>query len=93
MAEGVPTNNQRGQRSGPCRLLGGLDKADHIVPTALLVRVQCVRKGLYKAVEGPSTRPIILLMITGSYCRHRRSCTIFEPDEMKFGVNLTILSL
>ena len=57
MAEGVPTNNQRGQRSGPCRLLGGLDKARHIVPTALLVRVQCFRKGSYKAVEGPS--PII----------------------------------
>ena len=42
MAEGVPTNNQRGQRSGPCRLWGGLDKARHIVPTALLVRVQRV---------------------------------------------------
>ena len=25
MAEGVPTNNQRGRRSGPCRLWGGLD--------------------------------------------------------------------
>ena len=35
MAEGVPTNNQRGQRSGPSRLWGGLDKARHIVPTAL----------------------------------------------------------
>ena len=40
MAEGVPTNNQRGRRSGSCRLWGGLDKARHIVPTALLVRVQ-----------------------------------------------------
>ena len=39
-AEGVPTNNQRGRGSGPCRLWGGLDKARHIVPTALLVRVQ-----------------------------------------------------
>ena len=38
MAEGVPTNNQRGLRSGPCRLWRGLDKARHIVPTALLVR-------------------------------------------------------
>ena len=46
MAEGVPTNNQRGRRSGPCRLWGGLDKARHIVPTALLVRVQCFRKSL-----------------------------------------------
>ena len=26
-AEGVPTNNQRGRGSGPCRLWGGLDKA------------------------------------------------------------------
>ena len=30
-AEGVPTNNQRGQGSGPCRLWGGLDKARHII--------------------------------------------------------------
>ena len=89
MAEGVPTNNQRGQRSGPYRLLGGLDKARHVVPTALVVRVQCFRKGLYKAVEGPSTRPIYLSMITGSYCRRRRRLTIFEPDEMKFDVSLT----
>ena len=58
MAEGVPTNNQRGRRSGPCRLWGGLDKARHIVPTALIVRVQCFRKGPYKVVEGPSTRPV-----------------------------------
>ena len=67
MAEGVPTNNQRGRRSGPCRLWGGLDKASHIVQTALLVRVQCFRKGLYKAVQGPSTRPIVLSMITQRY--------------------------
>ena len=31
--------------------------AYHIVPNALLVRVQYFRKGLHKAVEGPSTRP------------------------------------
>ena len=93
MAEGVPTNNQRGQRSGPCRLWGGFDKARHIVPTALLVRVQCFRNGSYKAVEGPSTRPIVLSMITGTYmyCRRRRRLTIFEPDKMKFGVSLTLL--
>ena len=59
-AEGVPTNNQRGRGSGPCRLWGGLDKARHIVPTALLVRVQRFRNDLYKAVKGPSTRPIVL---------------------------------
>ena len=85
MAEEVPTNNQRGQRSGPCRLWGGLDKARNIVPTALLVRVQCFRKGSYKAVEGPNTRPIVLSMITGSYCRRRRRLIIFEPDEKKIG--------
>ena len=39
-AEGVPTNNQRGRGSGPCRPWEGLDKARHIVPNALLVRVQ-----------------------------------------------------
>ena len=93
MAEGVPTNNQRGRRSGPCRLRGGLDKARHKVSTALLVRVQCFMKGLYKAVEGPSTRPIVLSMINGPYCPRRRRLTIFEPDEMKFGVSLTLLSL
>ena len=65
MAEGVQTNNQRGRRSGPCRLWGGLDKARHIVPTALLVRVQCFRKSLLKAVQGPSTRPIVVSMING----------------------------
>ena len=87
MAEGVLTNNQRGRRAGPCRLWGGLDKARHIVPTALLVRVQCFRKGLYKAVEGPNTRLIALLMINGSYCRRLRRLTIFEPDEMKLLTN------
>ena len=45
------------------------------------------------AVEGPSTRPIFLSMITGSYCRRRRRLTIFEPDEMKLGVSLTLLNL
>ena len=76
MAWRVPTNNQRGRRSGPCRLWEGLDKARHIVPTALLVRVQCFRKGLHKAVDGPITRPIFLSVITGSYCRRRRRFTI-----------------
>ena len=27
---------------------------------------------MYQAVEGPSTRPIVLSKITGSYCRGRR---------------------
>ena len=83
MAEGVPTNNQMGRGTGPCRLWGGLDITRHIVPTAFLVRVQCFRKGLYKVVEGPSTRPIVLSMINGSYYRRRRRLTIFRPDEMK----------
>ena len=91
MAEGVPTNNQRGRRSGPCRLYGGPDKVRHIVPIALLG--QCFSKGLYKAVVGSNTRHIVILMINWSYCRRRRRLTIFEPDEMKFGVSLTLLSL
>ena len=36
-------------------------------PIALLVRVQCFGKDLYKAVEGP--RPIVPSMITGSFFR------------------------
>ena len=61
--EAVPTNNQMGLGSGHC-LLRGLDKSRHIVPTALLVEVQCFRNDLYKTVEGPSTRPIVLSMTT-----------------------------
>ena len=64
-----------------------------MVQIALLVRVQRFREGLYKAVDGPSIRPIVLSMINGSYCRRRRRITIFEPDEMKFDVSLTLLSL
>ena len=37
----VPTNNQRERGSKVCLLWGGLNKSHHIVPTALLVRVQC----------------------------------------------------
>ena len=36
--------------------------ARHIVPTALLVRVQRLRNGLYKAVKRPSTIPIGLVL-------------------------------
>ena len=75
-AEGVPTNNQRGRGSGPCRLWGGLDKARHIVPTALLDRVQRFRNDLYKAVKGPNTRPIVLSMIAGSKLVIRSSSVI-----------------
>ena len=58
-----------------------MDKSCDIVPTNFLVRVQCFRKDLNKAVEGPSTRPSVLSMITGSYFRRRMRLTIFEPDE------------
>ena len=54
------------------------DKARHIVPTALLVRVQRFRKDLCKAVKGLITRLIVLSMITVSYWRRRRRFTIFE---------------
>ena len=47
---------------------------------------------MYKAVEGPSTRPIVLSKIDGSYIRRRRRLTIFESDEMEFGVSLTLRS-
>ena len=90
-AEGVPANNHRGRGSGPCRLWGGLDKARHILPTALLVRVQRFKNDLDKAVKGPNTRTIVLSMIAGSYWRRRRRFTIFEPDEMKFASPLTLL--
>ena len=88
MAKEVPPNSQRGRRSGPCRLRGGLDKARHKVSDTLLVIVQCFRKGMYKAVKGPNTRPIVLSVINGSYCRCRIRLTFFEPDEMNFGVSL-----
>ena len=41
----------------------------------------------------PSTRLIFLSMITESYFRFRRRLTIFEPDETKFALHLTLLSL
>ena len=57
-AERVPINNHRGRGSGPCRLCECLDKACHIVQTALLVRVQRLKNGLFKVVKGPRRRPI-----------------------------------
>ena len=71
--EGIPT--KRGQSSGPCRLCRSLDKTCYVVPTALLVRVQCLRKSLHMAVKGPS---IFLSMIPWSYCRYRRRFIILE---------------
>ena len=43
-AEGVPTNNQRGRGSGPCRLWGGLDKARHISILSQTNKVACKRR-------------------------------------------------
>ena len=59
-AEGFPLNNQRGRGSGPCSLLAGLDKACHVVPTTLLVRVQHFRNDLFKTVKWPSTSPKVV---------------------------------
>ena len=88
-----PTNNQRGRGSWPCLFVGSLKKTRHIVPTALLVRVQCFRKDLYRAVEGPNTKLIDLSIITGSYFRRLRRLTIFKPDETKLASHLTLLRL
>ena len=55
----------------------GLDKSPHIVPTALLVREQHSRKDLYKAVEGPSTIPLVLSMINRSYFGHPKRFKAF----------------
>ena len=89
-ADGVPTNNRRRRGSGLCRFWGGLDKARYIVPTALLVRVQCFRNDLYKAVKGQSTRHTVLSIITGSILttskafhyfqvRRDKTCFAFDP--------------
>ena len=59
-AEGVQTNNQKGRGSGPCRLWGGLDKTRHIVPTALLVRVQRFRNDLYKTCTSDLTYTCVI---------------------------------
>ena len=73
--EGVPTNNHRGRGSVPCRLWERLDKDRQIIPTAMLVKVQRLRNDLYKTVKGPSTTPVVISMITGSYWQRRRRFT------------------
>ena len=72
-------------------LLKWFGQVRHIVLTALLVGVQCLMNDLYKALEGPSTRSIVLSIITGSYLRRRRRVTILESDETKFASHLTLL--
>ena len=59
----------------------------------LVSQSKMFRKSLYKPREGPSTRPIVLLMITGSYCRRRMRFTIFWPDEITFLASSTLLRL
>ena len=88
-ADGVPTNNQRGRGSEPCRLWGGLDKVRHIVPTDLLVRVQLYV--IFIGLKRPGARPIVLSSIAGLYWRRRRRLTILEPDEIEFSVFLILL--
>ena len=73
--------------------LRGLDKARYIVQIALLVRVQGLRNDVLNAVEWQSTRPIVLSMNTGSYSRRRSRMTILEPEETKFVLHFTLLSL
>ena len=75
------TENQKGDE-----VWTSLAKSSHKVPTALLVTMQRSRKDLYNAVEGSSTRPIVLSMITGSYFRRWMRLTIFEA---KFAASLT----
>ena len=89
-AEGVPTDNQRIRALYPLRRFGQVQLYS---PAALLVRVQHLMKDMYKVVEGRSTRPIVLSVITGSYFRRRRRFTIFEPDETKFSAPLALFSL
>ena len=74
--KGVPTNNPRGRGSGPCLLWGTLGKSRHIVPGDLLVRVQCLRRDLYKAVEEQhkTYRPLDDQLVILS------TSTILEPE-------------
>ena len=90
MAEGVPTNNQMRQRSGPCRLCGGLDKARHIVPTALVSQsamfkerfVQGCRRAKHKTYSPLDDHWVILSSSKAfDYFRTRRDeirC-VFDP--------------
>ena len=80
-----PDQQSNGTRVKALSSLMRMDKSCHIVPTAL--SVQWFRIDLFKAVEGPSRRPIILSMITGLYFRRWRRLTIFEPNETKFALH------
>ena len=56
-----------------CVLWGRFDTSRHIAQPTLLIRVKCFRKDLYKALEESRTRPIVLLVIAGSYIPCRKS--------------------
>ena len=61
---GVQANNLKGNSLVPGRLCGGyLDKASHVVPAALFVRLQSFRKSLHMTVEGQCSRHIVYSMI------------------------------
>ena len=49
MAEGVPTNNQRGRRSGPCRLWGGLRQGPLYSPNRLVSQSTMLKE---RSVQG-----------------------------------------
>ena len=77
MTERALTNNSRGE-DRPCRLIWTFI----LVPIILLVGVQRFGKDLYKAVKGPSTRLIVISMISWSYSQRRRRLNMFDADGM-----------
>ena len=83
-----PDQQSKGTRIRALSSLRRFGKSRHIVPTAL--SVQCFRTDLFKAVEGPGTRPIVLSMITWLYFRRAR-LTIFELKETRFASHLSSL--
>ena len=94
-AEGVSTNNRRGRESGPCRLLGGLDKARHIVPTSLLVRVKRFRNDLYMAVSTFLRKQKLSFVMRIESCRRKIINNVFlqaqgnPPSCQRFATSTT----
>ena len=96
MAEGVPTNNQRGQRSGPCRLWGGLDKARHIVQTFELFSIQMVLrlrwfKKLTFKLNALLKRAIILYEII--YVKDTAATTLFKEYTFVCNFNIFVVPI
>ena len=67
-----PDLQSRGMRIRVLSPLKRFTQVPSYSPRRLEIRVQCSTKDLHKAVEGPSTRPIVFSMIAGSYCRPGR---------------------